>query len=284
MAFSKKTWKDRISEEPQRRTLTDTTTGTVQTVDVARAEGVVTQEGDAFSAANMNDLENRIEEGLGSGDILIAGTELTSTASKDYTKGQYLIYLGTLYRAIQAIASGASLVVNTNIKAVKAADEIASHLTVNGKEFYFDYQNGEFGYNTSELRGADTFAPFKRISEAKIFIAQGSGSGGISYSMQLDKGEYYLAPLRWVNTGTNLTYFCNLLSSGSATGWYQVKVTGATVVSAGTFPTGGGTIALEDISVHAGKIRVNADATTVTVSAAALGSNYQFIGCFVVKA
>jgi hypothetical protein len=60
MSFTTKQWKDRISEYPTRRTLTDTTTSAVSTVTVAREEGTILQEGDAFSAANMNDLESRI--------------------------------------------------------------------------------------------------------------------------------------------------------------------------------------------------------------------------------
>ena len=59
MAFSIKTWVDRVSEYPARRTLTDTG-GTTQVVTVTRSEGVVSQEGDAFNATNMNDLESRI--------------------------------------------------------------------------------------------------------------------------------------------------------------------------------------------------------------------------------
>ena len=60
MAFEKKTWTDRITEFPTRRTLTKTD-GTSEMVTVSRAEGSVSKEGDAFSAANMNNLEKRIE-------------------------------------------------------------------------------------------------------------------------------------------------------------------------------------------------------------------------------
>lgn len=60
MAFVKKMWKDRLSEFAGRRRLTDVSTGTSTVVDVTRDEGEVSQQGDAFSAANMNDLENRI--------------------------------------------------------------------------------------------------------------------------------------------------------------------------------------------------------------------------------
>lgn len=69
MGFVKKTWKDRISQYPNRRTIND---GIVtKTVTVGRDEGEVTEEGDAFSASAMNDLERRIynaiEQGGGGG-------------------------------------------------------------------------------------------------------------------------------------------------------------------------------------------------------------------------
>ena len=60
MAFVKKTWKDRIAEFPTRRRLTKED-NTSELVTVAREEGTLSQEGDAFSAENMNDLENRID-------------------------------------------------------------------------------------------------------------------------------------------------------------------------------------------------------------------------------
>lgn len=60
MAFAKKTWKDRIAEFPTRRRLTKED-NTSELVTVAREEGTLSQEGDAFSAENMNDLESRID-------------------------------------------------------------------------------------------------------------------------------------------------------------------------------------------------------------------------------
>ena len=63
MSFTKKTWTDRISEYPTRRTLTKED-GTTETVTVTREEGTISQEGDAYSAANMNDLEQRVADGF----------------------------------------------------------------------------------------------------------------------------------------------------------------------------------------------------------------------------
>ena len=67
MAFNKRVWKDRISEYPNRRTIND---GNVtKRVTVGRDEGSVTEAGDAFTASNMNDLEDRIEAAFKSGDL-----------------------------------------------------------------------------------------------------------------------------------------------------------------------------------------------------------------------
>lgn len=59
--FIKKIWKNRQSEHPSRRTITNVDTGETQIVEVQRAEGTISQEGDAFDENNMNDLEERIE-------------------------------------------------------------------------------------------------------------------------------------------------------------------------------------------------------------------------------
>lgn len=63
MGFTKKTWKNRIAEYINRRLLT-MEDGSTNLVTVARDEGTISQEGDAFNAANMNDLEDRIESGF----------------------------------------------------------------------------------------------------------------------------------------------------------------------------------------------------------------------------
>jgi hypothetical protein len=63
MAFSLKTWVNRKSEYPNRRKLTHED-GSTELVTVARAEGQISAEGNAFSAEEMNDLENRIKGGF----------------------------------------------------------------------------------------------------------------------------------------------------------------------------------------------------------------------------
>lgn len=77
MAFTKKTWKDRLTEYPTRRRLTKSD-GTSELVTVSREEGTVSQAGDAFSAANMNDLENRVAAAFAGVSV---GTDTTLTKS-----------------------------------------------------------------------------------------------------------------------------------------------------------------------------------------------------------
>ncbi len=68
MGFISRVWKDRKSEYPNRRLLTKEN-GSTELVTVSREEGIISEEGSAFSAANMNDLEQRIEDAIGTGDI-----------------------------------------------------------------------------------------------------------------------------------------------------------------------------------------------------------------------
>lgn len=79
--FEAKTWKDRITEYPTRRTLTKED-GTTEIVTVARNEGTVSEAGDAFSAENMNNLERRIAAGFG---VLLSGTLAAGETSISFT-------------------------------------------------------------------------------------------------------------------------------------------------------------------------------------------------------
>lgn len=63
MSFSQKTWVDRVSDYPTRRTLTNVNDPTdVKIVDVTRSEGAVTEQGSPIGASALNDLEARIQD------------------------------------------------------------------------------------------------------------------------------------------------------------------------------------------------------------------------------
>lgn len=114
MSFVKKTWKSRLVENPNRRVLTDVSTGTQQTVTVARDEGQVTQAGDAFSAANMNDLEDRIEAAFGNDyvEATLYANQSTVTFTADwivdgacYDVAMPLEYSKVIYSAIEYVGN-----------------------------------------------------------------------------------------------------------------------------------------------------------------------------------
>ena len=87
MAFVTKTWKDRLVEYAGRRKLKNVATGEEVLMDVSRSEGTVSQAGDAFSAANMNNLEQRIKN-----EFDTVNSSLTANGSQlcmDYHDGKY---------------------------------------------------------------------------------------------------------------------------------------------------------------------------------------------------
>lgn len=92
--FDKKTWKARVTQRPNQRKLTKQD-GSVEVVTVERDEGTVTQEGDAFSAANMNDLENRIAEALTSKVVNITPGGYDSNVSF-YGNGSAVIFADSM--------------------------------------------------------------------------------------------------------------------------------------------------------------------------------------------
>ncbi len=96
-----KTWVDRVSEYPTRRTITDTTTLVAQQVTVVRDEGTVTEQGDVFDAATMNNLESRINSAFGAltkevtGTLLAGQTSLTLSDASILTTSDLDIYTDT---------------------------------------------------------------------------------------------------------------------------------------------------------------------------------------------
>lgn len=53
-------------------------------------------------------------------------------------------------------------------------NKLNSSLTINSNQFYFDYQDGKYGFNTDPNRGADTFNPFSRSGELDTYAVNGN--------------------------------------------------------------------------------------------------------------
>lgn len=74
--YTPKEWKDRLVEFAGRRTLKNVSTNETTVYDVTRNEGAVSQEGDSFSAAKMNDFDLRVKNAIDTAEE--AYTQLSS--------------------------------------------------------------------------------------------------------------------------------------------------------------------------------------------------------------
>lgn len=186
--FEKKTWVNRQSEHPARRRLTPT--GNDNEYDVARAEGVIMEDGDAFDAETMNDLEKRVAEGFSTLDPADLGADVCVQV---YT----CVKSGTVYELTGSGAVGRCKIPaawnsgdtwSVNGKAVPAycgADAVDSDCIVAGRWVLFNFDgqrldfNGGGGLSASKLAqatAADTdvltgkkyYAGGKTIREGKM--------------------------------------------------------------------------------------------------------------------
>ena len=126
MAFQQVTVENRVSEFPNRRTLTKED-NTTEIVTVTRNEGNVSTEGTAWGAAYANDLESRINTETNLLETNFGHVETNTTASKPYSVGETLVLNGQMYKVTAAIAQGATLTVGTNI-AVHSVSAINSNI------------------------------------------------------------------------------------------------------------------------------------------------------------
>lgn len=159
--YERKVWVNRQSEHPSRRKLTPT--GNDGEYDVSRSEGIIMEDGDAFDADTMNDLERRVAAGFTELDPTGAGggevTVQPYTCEKK--NGVYaLVGSGAVGRCkIPASwAAGDSFTVNgVAVPAYCGADAVDGDTIVKGRWVLFFYDgtqlnfNGGGGLSTSEL-------------------------------------------------------------------------------------------------------------------------------------
>lgn len=159
--YERKVWVNRQSEHPSRRKLTPT--GNDGEYDVSRSEGIIMEDGDAFDADTMNDLERRVAAGFTEMDPTGAGggevTVQPYTCEKK--NGVYaLVGSGVVGRCkIPASwAAGDSFTVNgVAVPAYCGADAVDGDTIVKGRWVLFFYDgtqlnfNGGGGLSTSKL-------------------------------------------------------------------------------------------------------------------------------------
>lgn len=149
--FEKKVWNDRQSEHPARRRLTPTEND--NEYEVSRAEGLVMEEGDAFDATTMNDLENRVAKAFAEYDPAELGavnvTVQLYTCKKE-GKVYQLTGSGTVGRCKipAAWASGDTWTVNgTAVPAYCGADAVDGDTIVAGRWAIFTFDGQQLNFN-----------------------------------------------------------------------------------------------------------------------------------------
>lgn len=213
--YERKVWVNRQSEHPSRRKLTPT--GNDGEYDVSRSEGIIMEDGDAFDADTMNDLERRVAAGFTELDPTGAGggevTVQPYTCEK--RNGVYaLVGSGAVGRCkIPASwAAGDSFTVNgVAVPAYCGADAVDGDTIVRGRWVLFFYDgtqlnfNGGGGLSASKLAlatategnvlaGNKFYAGGKTIKEGKM-----PNRGAVDTT--INPGSSYTVPAGYHNGG-----------------------------------------------------------------------------------
>lgn len=159
--YERKVWVNRQSEHPSRRKLTPT--GNDGEYDVSRSEGIIMEDGDAFDADTMNDLERRVAAGFTEMDPTGAGGGEVTVQPYSCTKtGKVYALNGTgavgRCKIPASWAAGDSFTVNgAAVPAYCGADAVDGDTIVKGRWVLFFYDgtqlnfNGGGGLSTSKL-------------------------------------------------------------------------------------------------------------------------------------
>lgn len=93
-------------------------------------------------------------------------------------------------------------------KTNEEVNQLNRNLTANGSGFYFDYQDGKYGFNTDPNRGADTFSPFSGgvlvWEQASITPTIGTTTYYHRFAFDANKDSVIFS---WCNGNGNLRYY-----------------------------------------------------------------------------
>lgn len=211
--YERKVWVNRQSEHPSRRKLTPT--GNDGEYDVSRSEGIIMEDGDAFDADTMNDLERRVAAGFTEMDPTGAGggevTVQPYTCEKK--NGVYaLVGSGAVGRCkIPASwAAGDSFTVNgVAVPAYCGADTVDGDTIVKGRWVLFFYDgtqlnfNGGGGLSASKLAQATAtegnVLAGKRFYAADKTLKEGTMPNRGAVDTTINPGSSYAVPAGYHN-------------------------------------------------------------------------------------
>lgn len=145
MAFVTKTWKDRLVEYAGRRKLKNVATGEEVLMDVSRSEGTVSQAGDDFSAANMNNLEQRIKNEF---DTVNSSLQDQPTFEYDET-GKITGYKTKIGGADTVFPFSSDMTFKVTAR-LRRRDGSGALSSTEKKIFYIYLKNGEFTWTSPQ--------------------------------------------------------------------------------------------------------------------------------------
>lgn len=231
--FEKKVWNDRQSEHPARRRLTPTENG--NEYEVSRAEGLVMEEGDAFDAATMNDLENRVAKAFAEYDPAELGA-VNVTVQMYTCKKEGKVYQLTGSGAVgrckipAAWASGDTWKVNgTAVPAYCGADAVDGDCVVVGRWVLFTFDGAQLNFNgggglssgklaratakaSQVLDGVPFYAGSKTLQKGTM---RNNGSWPDADKLTLENGKLYMYKANGYTEG-GLEAVASLLGDASA--------------------------------------------------------------------
>lgn len=178
--FQTKKWVNRQSEHPARRRLTPT--GNDNEYDVTRAEGVIMEDGDAFDADTMNDLENRIKAGFTEYDPGSNGVDVTVQPYTCTKTGKVYALTGSgaigRCKIPAAWASGDTWTVNGEaVPAYCGADAVDGDCIVAGRWVLFTFDGTQLNFNGGGGLSGSKLA-LATASEAQVLAGAPFYAGG----------------------------------------------------------------------------------------------------------
>lgn len=217
MAFIKKIWKDRISQFPNRRTIND---GYVtKQVTVGRDEGTITEQGDAFDASNMNDLEQRIEDAYGDVQALV-GAEVAAQYDQE----------NVIFDPVATEGHGTGFVVSSDyIANLKASDLKDVNITspTQGEALVFDNDGNLVNGTVSTVGNLDDLNDVDTTDKAEGDSLRYDGNSWVAKptTIALTQAEYTALQTKEPNTHYVITDAPNLNATAS-----DIEYSGAVTV------------------------------------------------------
>lgn len=209
----KKIWKNRTTEFPTRRTLMKED-GSSEIVTVTRNEGTVSEEGDAFDANTMNNLEERIDAGFAEVNGKLSSVELHRIIFRGKN-------LGTALTAVQKAA-----IKDGSFKGMFLGD----YWSIGGRiwrivDMDYWYNCGDTAFTSHHL----VIMPDEALYNAQMNttnVTTGGYVGSAMYKSNLANAKTIVNAAFSGSVLTHREYLCNAVANGRPSGgaWFDSSI------------------------------------------------------------